>query len=262
MGRMTTPSKRILFALTNVRLGMWLPSPAWVQHLIPSKDDRFVRLRRAGIRLRHQHNVRRLWAEMAGTMHLDGKWLYVTDGAHYDNLGLVEAMRRRPKVVVVLDASGDTPGSFATLGRAVALARTECRVDIDVQPEHIKASAAPGEDEAADREVERTVVRGAFRYRDPAKTSGTLIYARLGVTPRHPWDVRSYLRANANFPMTSSIAQLYDDAEFEAYRAMGEQTGRDSVEAASAVDGSAAGGADADVATTPNGSGAVVSLRG
>jgi hypothetical protein len=80
--------------------------------------------------------------------------------------------------------------------------------------------------------VAQTVVEGSFRYRDDPESSGTLLYARLGVTPNHPWDVRAYLRANANFPNASTLAQLYDGAEFEAYRAMGERTGEDVVTAA------------------------------
>src|SRR6266568_5466571 len=34
-------------------------------------------------------------------------WMYVTDGGHYENLGLVEALRRGADNIVVLDASGD-----------------------------------------------------------------------------------------------------------------------------------------------------------
>jgi hypothetical protein len=56
------------------------------------------------------------------------------------------------------------------------------------------------------------------------------------VTPDHPWDVRSYLRSNANFPTTTTLAQLYDGAEFEAYRAMGEKTGQDVLAASKRAD--------------------------
>jgi hypothetical protein len=63
--------------------------------------------------------------------------------------------------------------------------------------------------------------------------------------------------------MTSTIAQLYDDAEFEAYRAVGEKTAADIVEKAANVDaGSSPGadaapspGVDAAPAGAPNGSG-------
>jgi hypothetical protein len=212
------------------------------------KGGRFVGLRRFGIRVWRQHNVRRLWAEMAGTMHLDGKWLYVTDGGHYENLGLVEALRRHPKMVVVLDASGDKQGSFTTLGQAIALARTECGVDVTIDPEAIdRATAGPSaHGTTGDREVTRTVVAGSFTYRDQPGSTGTLLYARLGVTAAHPWDVRSYLRSNANFPTTTTLAQLYDGAEFEAYRAMGEKTGQDVLEESRRSGASA----DDEVATT------------
>ena len=35
-----------------------------------------------------------LWAEAAGRLSYRATWMYVTDGGHYDNLGLVEALRR------------------------------------------------------------------------------------------------------------------------------------------------------------------------
>jgi len=76
------------------------------------------------------------------------------------------------------------------------------------------------------------VVTGSFRYRDDPAFRGTLVYARLGVTPGHSWDVRAYARSNANFPASTTLAQLYDDAEFEAYRAMGEGTASDVVDTA------------------------------
>lgn len=48
-----------------------------------------------------------LWAEVSGHLSYRGTWMYVTDGGHYDNLGLVEALRRGASHIVVLDASGD-----------------------------------------------------------------------------------------------------------------------------------------------------------
>jgi hypothetical protein len=90
-------------------------------------------------------------------------------------------------------------------------------VDVDIDPSKIAPMAG--------REVAQSVVTGSYTYRSDGR-AGALVFSRLGVTPRHPWDVRSYLAANATFPTTSTLSQLYDDAEFEAYRAMGETTGR------------------------------------
>jgi hypothetical protein len=224
MGKMTQPTKRILFALGNVRLGVWLPSPHLVAGLDAPRSDERRKARRAVRRRLLQPDLQRLWAEAAGTLHIDGKWMYVTDGGHYDNLGLVEALRRRPGAIVVFDASGDAQGSFSTLGQAVALARTECGCDIGISPDPISP-------DQTSRLVPTTVAVGSVRYPGEDQRPRPLLYARLGVTAAHPWDVRAYLRDHPSFPTASTIQQLYDADEFEAYRAMGEATTADLLKA-------------------------------
>jgi hypothetical protein len=75
-----------------------------------------------------------LWAEAAGHTSYRATWVNVTDGGHYDNLGLVEALRRGARNIVVLDASGDRPNTWFTLGGAMALARADAGVDITLDP--------------------------------------------------------------------------------------------------------------------------------
>ncbi len=60
--------------------------------------------------------------------------LYVTDGGHRENLGLVELLRRRCRTIICVDASGDAPGTFANLRHAVELARVEVGATIDLSP--------------------------------------------------------------------------------------------------------------------------------
>jgi hypothetical protein len=75
-----------------------------------------------------------LWAEAAGHTSYRATWINVTDGGHYDNLGLVEALRRGAKNIVVFDASGDRPNTWYTLGGAMALARADAGVEISLNP--------------------------------------------------------------------------------------------------------------------------------
>jgi hypothetical protein len=75
-----------------------------------------------------------LWAEAAGHTSYRATWINVTDGGHYDNLGLVEALRRSAKNIVVFDASGDSPHTWFTLGGAMRLARADAEVDITLDP--------------------------------------------------------------------------------------------------------------------------------
>ena len=55
-----------------------------------------------------------LYAEAAGHTSYRSTWMCVTDGGHYDNLGLVEALQRAPELgithILVLDASGRQSG--------------------------------------------------------------------------------------------------------------------------------------------------------
>src|SRR5215475_1714144 len=75
-----------------------------------------------------------LWAEAAGHTSYRATWVNVTDGGHYDNLGLVEALRRGARNIVVFDASGDRPDTWYTLGGAMALARTDAGAEISLNP--------------------------------------------------------------------------------------------------------------------------------
>src|SRR5690349_4908422 len=228
MGKMTRPAMRILLAAADARLGVWLPNPAHVpaRRRPPGAPPR-SRLGRLGAtalaRLR-QPDFLHLWAEAAGALRLDGRWLYVTDGAHYESLGLVEALRRRPDHVIVVDATGDGPGWFATLGQAIAEARAETGVQVEIDP----GGLAP--DPATHRCAVPYAV-GRFRYPDepelagqdgagPASQDGAglasghrLLYLKLGVPAGAPWDVLSYQDIHPAFPAASTLQQLYDDQE-------------------------------------------------
>jgi hypothetical protein len=104
-----------------------------------------------------------LWAEAVGHTSYRATWINVTDGGHYDNLGLVEALRRGAENVVALDASGDSPHTWFTLGGATALARADAEVDITIDPSTMIRSnlrtIAPG---LAKTQVIRPWARGRF----------------------------------------------------------------------------------------------------
>jgi hypothetical protein len=127
---------------------------------------------------------------------------------------LVEALRRRPDHVIVVDASGDAPGEFTTLGQAISLARSELGVEITIDPSGLKPDPDSHQCQAA-------YVKGTFNY-PGEKTAGHLIfYLKLAVPVGAPWDVIAYQQKHTTFPTDSTLPQLYDDQEFEAYRELG-----------------------------------------
>jgi hypothetical protein len=204
MGKMTRWPLRFVMGLANVRLGVWVPNP------------RRVATERMHGRLHGRRSpypkpgARYLVREMLGLNHLGRKYIYVTDGGHYENLGLVEVLRRGCTRVFCFDASGGE--SFATLGDAVALARSELQVNIVIDPSPL---VPKGERSLADSD---TVV-GRIEY--PDGQVGTLVYSRTVMTAAAPWDVHAYHEADGKFPHNPTADQLYTDQKFEAYRALG-----------------------------------------
>ena len=60
------------------------------------------------------------------------RFIYLTDGGHWENLGLVELLRRRCTQILCFDASTDADGAATDIGRAIALARSELGAEIEL----------------------------------------------------------------------------------------------------------------------------------
>jgi hypothetical protein len=224
MGKTPSRSFTFLLALANVRLGVWVPNPRWVAG-DPNKG------------WRRGPSPSYLIRELMGRNRVDSRYLFVTDGGHYENLGLVELLRRGCTKIYCFDASGGE--GFEALGDAVALARSELGVQIDIKPDPLfpgsadagkdaNASNAPPAsktDEAAGEDdlAAKIAVSAKFVYRDG--TEGELVYARNVMSPGAPWDVRAHHLSEPAFPHNSTVDQLYTDQKFESYRALGNQAG-------------------------------------
>jgi hypothetical protein len=198
MGKLTRAPLRFLMTLANVRLGVWVPNPM--------RSAEF-----AGWRKRFDRpGPHLLFREITGTNKIDARYLYVTDGGHYENLGLVELLRRGCTDIYCFDASGGRDTN--ELGDAIALARTELGVQIQIDTSKLVPDPENGT-ATADCAVGRIVY--------PNGVIGTLVYVRSVLTEDSPQDVRSYHEEDNAFPHNSTGDQLYTDQKFEAYRSLG-----------------------------------------
>jgi len=217
-----------------------LPHPAW-----GPKDTRrterearlwslVLRLRRAdkrwpgllGVLLYRalQPTLGMLYAEAAGHTSYRSTWMCVTDGGHYDNLGLVEALQRREDMgithVLVLDASGDQADTFFTLGGAIALARSDAATEIDLDPTTMIYPLASGMSGLLQGEVVRPWATGTIT-KPAGLPPNSIVVCKLGWWKSAPWDVCAYAAGHSSYPTESTLDQLYDVAEFDAYRQLG-----------------------------------------
>ena len=146
--------------------------------------------------------------------------MFVADGGQWENLGLVELLRRRCQTIVCVDASGDTPGSFRTLLQAIDLAATElggqARIEVDLSDLRPKPEALP----------KTAVACWPIVYADRA-APGRLRYAKAQVQRADAdLELQRFAKSDRKFPQYSTAKQNLTDAQFHALVWLGSQAAR------------------------------------
>ena len=200
MGYHSSPGVSFLMALFNVRLGWWLGNPSQAQDVYTREGPSFA--------------LRPLLAEMFGHTTLKAKYVYLSDGGHFENLGLYEMVRRRCRVIVVSDAGCDPNLVFEDLGAAVRKIRIDLGIEINIG---IFEKCSWGE---------VSYRRGTIHYNE-ADDDGTMVGYLLIVKPQlyeslGP-DISSYKALHEEFPQQPTSDQWFDESQFESYRSLGFQ---------------------------------------
>jgi patatin-like phospholipase len=218
MGKMTRKPLTFLLALLNVRLGVWLPNPLRQKEWAS----------RGGLTRLDRPRLHYLVKELFGVNSIEDKFLYVTDGGHFENLGLVELLRRGCNDIYCFDASGDLDETFYTLGEAIAIARTDLRVQIDIDPTSMcpKATETGCDD---DKLPPTEHVVGSILY--PGMEPGNLVFVKAAVTPQDPWDIRAFRQKDKRFPHHKTLDQLFNEEKFRAYWELGRHAAERAIKA-------------------------------
>ena len=210
MGYHSSPVLSLLMTLFNVRMGWWLGNPG------PAGSKTW---KRAGPR----YSVGPLFSEAAGNTTDRYQYVNLSDGGHFENLGLYEMVLRRCHWIVVSDAGEDPECSFADLGEAVRKIRIDFGIPIDFEPMSIYPRSAietletPGHNCAIGR-VRYSVVDGADA------PDGIIVYIRPACYGDEPRDIYEYFKTNAAFPHESTSDQFFSESQFESYRMLGAYT--------------------------------------
>jgi hypothetical protein len=211
MGKFNRGSTGALLALANLRLGMWMPNPRYLGEA-PADDDPTNRRRPGFPRRRLNYLVK----EVFGVHDLGDAYVYVTDGGHWENLGVVELLRRRCTEVFCFDSSGSMTDSFGTLADAITLAAQELGVTIELGYEPLRALSSGGR---LNRYVDRDCAVGLIHYPDGGQ--GLLWYAKASLTSDAPERLRAYKEKQDIFPCHPTTDQFFDTEQFETYRELG-----------------------------------------
>jgi hypothetical protein len=203
MGYHSAPAVTFLLAFFNVRLGWWLGNPGDAgRNTFDCSCPRIA--------------VRPLLAETFGLTDAANPYVYLSDGGHFENLGLYEMVLRRCHYIVVSDGSCDTDRAFTDLGNAIRKIRIDLGIDIEIQTELLEIQAGTAMSGAH-------FALGLIRYDrvDHGATAGLLIYLKPSLTGNEPADVIEYANGHEEFPHEPTADQFFDEAQFESYRALG-----------------------------------------
>jgi Patatin-like phospholipase len=212
MGYHSSPSITLLLALFNVRLGWWLGNPG------PEGEKTYKDEGPATA-------IVPLVEETFGQTTDDKPYVYLSDGGHFENLGLYEMVRRRCRFIVSIDAGCDPEFTFVDLGNAVRKIFIDLGIRIRFKGlDKLKNRPAAEQLNAADGKIPYYAV-GKINYRDADGDceDGWILYIKPAIhgTDTEGAGVRSYATAQKTFPHESTADQWFSESQFESYRSLG-----------------------------------------
>lgn len=204
MGVKTIPSLRTLMTLTNVRLGYWLPNPALEP--VPA--------------WLHGPGPKYLFKEMTGAMNEHDRYLNLSDGGHIENLAVYELLRRRAKFIVCADAGQEAGMECSDLVRLQRYA--EIDLGIRMHFDRHDLSLMPDGNCRAYGLLVKIYYPADPQQPGESPPTGWMLYLKLAMTGTERAYVLDYRRENPLFPHETTGDQFFDEAQFEAYRHLGE----------------------------------------
>jgi hypothetical protein len=174
-----------------------------------------------------------LLAEWRGSFRGPSEWLwYLSDGGHFENTGVYELIRRRVQFVIVSDAGADPQYCWDDLGLLTQQIREDFAAEFKWiepakadPPDWIKAWIKPKSltvPNGIKRKCESHACLGRITYADSKEVTWILLL-KPSLNGDFTQDIQNYGRNEKAFPQQPTYDQIYDDVQWESYRALGEQ---------------------------------------
>ena len=226
-GYHTNPATAFLMTMFDVRLGLWIPNP---RHSPLAGQKLGVKPDTPPKPASPIFAPARLTSELLGSVNDTSRYVYLTDGGHFDNMGLYELVRRRCYKIVICDAEEDGDYSYEGIGDAIR----KCRIDFGAE---IELDLSPTRPNAKSHLSTAHIIRGTIRYPEtPSDQKGAVWYIKASLTgkpsaageegsaelPDVPGDLQNYKLQHPYFPHDSTADQWFTESQFESYRRLGQ----------------------------------------
>lgn len=198
----------VIMGLLNLRLGVWVKTPcAGEASVLSHRPNLFS----PGLK----YNLLRFG------YHRRADYCELSDGGHFDNLGIYELVRRRAKLIVAFDAEADGETNLASLVSVVQRVRDDFDAVIDL--ERCADHLVPRLDEVlfppGARWTDAPYFSAPITYRGGERAR--LIYVKASMFRKLSFLAKAYRAENGDFPHQSTLDQFFDASQFEAYRELG-----------------------------------------
>jgi hypothetical protein len=159
----------------------------------------------------------------------------LSDGGHFENMGLYELVRRRCKFIVVCDAEEDSQMQFCGIGSAVNRCRADfgAAIDLDLRPLQIQADGfskahcvvgtidyPPPRQDLEPGTADTTVCKCPGEKEDD-RYRGIILYIKSSLVGDESADLMAYKLQHDKFPQDSTANQWFTETQFESYRMLG-----------------------------------------
>ena len=195
MGYHTSTVVSFLLTVFNVRLGWWLGNALKKSFRNPGPPFG-------------------LWyslQELFGMANADSNYVNLSDGGHFDNMGIYELVRRRCQYIICCDGEQDEDLTFGGIGNVIRKCRTDFKVDIDLPVAPLQKVNGLSSAHC---------VVGKIKY--PDGPNGYLLYLKATLTGDETTDIQEYHSRQPAFPHQSTGDQWFDESQFESYRKLGQ----------------------------------------
>ncbi len=187
-----------LLTVFNVEMGWWMGNPrksTWER-----SEPRF--------------GLGYIFNNLVGKTTTRSDYVALSDGGHFDNMGLYELIRRKCSFIILCDAEQDDQFTCEGFANAVRRCRIDFGADINIDISKI-VNRVDG------RFSEAHYALGDIRYPGESQP-GKLLYIKSSITKEDlPVDVFEYAKKNETFPHQTTADQFFDEEQFESYRRLG-----------------------------------------
>ncbi|MGE5215325.1 MAG: hypothetical protein ACM3NN_16735, partial [Nitrospirota bacterium] len=203
-----------VMTLLNLRLGFWVrrPSRSWV------------------VARRPNHFHPGLTFSIPGYGYKEGRnFLELSDGGHFENLGIYELVRRGCRLIIVCDGGQDIRASYSDFISAIRRIEQDFGAEIEFNkhggPERMIARPVSNEYPKDAEYADHGFLWATIKYHRQAirggPTEGVIIYLKTAMIKELGIKAKGYKGAEPDFPDQGTSDQFFDEEQFEAYREVG-----------------------------------------